>query len=421
MTAFQYHNSSLRCEGVAISEVAEVVPTPFYLYSKAAIHANLDAISTAFGDVNPLICYALKANSNPHLLRLLSACGIGADVVSGGEIYLALENGFPADKIVFAGVGKTDAEIEYALSRNVYTLNVESLQEVGVIEEIARRLGQQARVGLRINPDIDVEGHPYISTGKASNKFGISLEEFDALVERLPSYSNIKVVGLHIHTGSMIDRSQPYLAAIECMRRLKHKLEAAGAKLDYVDIGGGLSVDYHAPLESPAERIHAIISPLAAELRRFDCRIIFEPGRSLVASAGILVTRVLYTKHTGDKHFVIADAGMSDLLRPSLYSAHHEILPVCPNDRPLRHVDVVGPVCESGDFLAKDRLLPEVERGDLLAVMTAGAYGFVLSSNYNSRPRPAEVLVNASDHKVIRERGTWSDLQREVTDSRENS
>lgn len=412
MTVFRYHNLSLCCEDASISEVAQDVPTPFYLYSKAAMLANLNAISEAFDDVNPLICYALKANSNPHLLRLLSACGIGADVVSAGEIYLAIENGFPSGKIVFAGVGKTDAEIECALDRGIYALNVESLQELDVIAEIAGRLGKQARVGLRINPDIDVQGHPYISTGKASNKFGISPAEFEALVERLPSYSNIKLVGLHIHTGSMIDRSEPYLAAIECMRELKHKLEAVGDTLEYVDIGGGLAVDYHAPLENPLDRIRAIISPLAEELRRLDCRVIFEPGRSLVASAGILVTRVLYTKHTGAKHFVIADAGMSDLLRPSLYNAHHEILPILQNDRPVRQVDVVGPVCESGDFLAKNRLLPEMERGDLLAVMTSGAYGFVLSSNYNSRPRPAEVLVDGSEYNVIREPGTWSDFLR---------
>ncbi len=415
MHHFQFRDKRLFCEEIPVDTIAEAANTPLYLYSKQTILDNFREIKTAFSELDHLICYALKANSNERILSLLAKEGAGADVVSGGEIYLALKAGFSPDKIVFAGVGKTVEEIEYALNSGVLSLNVESGQELQVINEIAGRCGKVADIAFRVNPNIDIHGHPYISTGKSENKFGIDVAEMRELVIEAQSSANVKIIGLHCHTGSQIMESMPYLSASRFLATLKDELWGEGVAITHVDIGGGLGVDYESVLNDAGQPESAlggqdILKEIMPELKQLKCKVLFEPGRSIVANSGILITKVLYVKETRGKKFVIVDAAMNDLIRPSLYQAYHKILPVRKNNREITEVDVVGPVCESGDFLAKKRLLPNVERGELLAVMTAGAYGFSLSSNYNARVRPAEVMVDGSEFEVIRERGKLEDL-----------
>ena len=413
MTHYSYSNAQLHCEAAAITAIAATVPTPFYIYSRKTYLENYASIASAFRNRPHRICYALKANSNLDLLRDFAAQGAGADVVSVGELKLALRAGIPANAIVFAGVGKRDDEILAGLEAGIRGFNVESEAELQVINEIARQRGVIARVALRVNPNIDIHGHPYISTGRSADKFGIELARVRGLLREVREYQHIKLVGLHSHIGSLITELAPYAEVGKVMAQLGHEAIALGHELDYLDVGGGLGVIYQnaipvAPNTEPVEGLALSPSAVAEQLTRpmadLKCELIFEPGRALVANCGALITRVLYIKHSGGKRFVVVDASMSDLIRPSLYNAHHQIVPVHMQQRAMEKSEIVGPVCESGDFFAKERELEKVERGDLLAIMTAGAYGFSLSSNYNARPRPAEVIVEGESFKISRPR-----------------
>ncbi|MFQ6113888.1 MAG: diaminopimelate decarboxylase [bacterium] len=420
MHYYRFYQDKLYCEGLPVQGIAENIDTPFYLYSQKTLVENYERISTAFQAIDHLICYALKANSNVSLLSLLAQRGAGADVVSGGEIYLALKSGFLPEKIVFAGVGKTDAEIQSAVEQDILALNVESFAELQVVNDIAKNLHKKAPITIRINPNIDIQGHPYISTGKAVDKFGIEISEAKEMFHKIHSFSNTELIGLHCHIGSQITEVNSFLKAIQLLKETVKELHTLGVNLRLVDIGGGLGVNYEnifqENLNSKEKDLGDVLTPeelvdkLKPDLQEMSCKIIFEPGRALIAESGILVTKVLYKKEIQGKRFLVVDAGMNDLIRPSLYGAYHEIVPVSKNGNDMVMVDVVGPVCESGDFLARDRWLPQVNRGEYLAVMTAGAYGFSLSSNYNARPRPAEVLVEGNDYKIIRERGSIENL-----------
>ncbi len=372
--------------------------------------AGYDAYSKAFRGIPHLICYALKANSNLSLLKLLARQGSGADIVSGGELYRALKAGFPPERIVFAGVGKTAEEIESALRKKILAIHVESEQELLLIDSIAGRLGFIAPVSLRINPDIDPRTHPYISTGLTQHKFGIPIEEAFALYCRAQNMSNVRIEGMHIHLGSQISDVQPFEDAVRKALGLARQLGKQGIHMNHLDIGGGLGVVYeNAESKADPRKLASVLRPL---MKGKKMQLILEPGRSIVAPAGFLLTKVLYTKENDRKRFVIVDAGMNDFIRPTLYDAHHTILPVLQANREKFSCDVVGPVCETGDFFARDRVLQESAPGELLAILHAGAYGFSMSSNYNSRRRPAEVLVDGSRFYVIRRRDSYQDLVR---------
>jgi len=421
MKYFSYKEHELYCEDVMLRELVEEFGTPLYVYSKNQILENFRDVATAGGSPYT-VCYALKANSNLAILKLLAAEGAGADVVSAGEIHLALKAGFPSEKIVFAGVGKREDEIEYALSKSVGSFNVESMQELQLLSLVALRLKMTARVSLRINPDIDAESHPYISTGMKHNKFGIdashAIEAFKAAVE-LPA---LEIVGVHAHIGSQIMKVEPFVETAKFIVDLINKLRAYNISLSHLDIGGGFGVQYINALNHEALPVEQTANGAALSLKDFlgavlplfaqtGCSIWIEPGRSIVANAGALLTSVLYLKDNSTRKFVIVDAGMNDLLRPSLYNAYHQIVPLKIETYEQEKVDVVGPVCETGDFLARDRMMGKLKRGAGLAVLTAGAYGFVTTSNYNARPRPAEVLVNGDKVRVIRERETFEHLE----------
>jgi diaminopimelate decarboxylase len=367
-----------------------------------------------------VVCYALKANANPTILKILAQEGAGADVVSGGELSFALKAGFSPQRISFAGVGKRDAEIEYALKSNIFTINAESSQELQLISLIALRLGVTARVTLRINPDIDAQSHPYITTGLKQNKFGIAAEEAEGVFTFASTLPNMKIVGIHAHIGSQITKVEPFVEAARFLVRMAASLRERGIAVEHIDVGGGFGVQYmnalaheSLPVESDANvvpRLSQYMEAMVPVLKEAHCPVWFEPGRSVVADAGVLLTRVLYTKDQGSKKFVITDAGMNDLIRPSLYNAYHQIVPVKIQTYEQERADVVGPICETGDFLARDRLMPKAKRDDHLAVMTVGAYGFSFTSNYNARLRPAEILVNGDRVRVIRERQTIDQL-----------
>lgn len=419
MQQAEYQQDELYIEEVSARELAGKYSTPLYVYSQAQLLDNYRRIQEAFAQNNVLICYALKANANPEILRLLAERGAGADVVSLGELQLALRAGIPPEKIVFAGVGKRDDEIVAAMDAGILGLNVESEMELAVINELAAQLAKQAPVSLRVNPDIDIHGHPYISTGRHQDKFGMEIGIIEKLLHALQENPHCRLVGLHAHLGSQIREIAPYRKLSRVMRELYEKAQACGHVLEFIDIGGGLGIDYQRVLrleengqgmDAFAMQPQKVAEAVLADLKDVPVTIIFEPGRALTANAGLLLTRVLYLKHTGGKTFVIVDAGMSDLLRPSLYQAYHEIVPARLRAGAATEVDVVGPICESGDFFARERSLPPVQRGDTLAVMTAGAYGFTLASNYNARPRPAEVLVSGNRHRVIRPRESLEKL-----------
>ena len=410
MHDFHYQGESLFCEEVPIQQIAEQVGTPCYIYSHRTLIRHFHAFDQAFQATPHIVAFAMKANSNLTVLRLLAREGSGADIVSGGELFRALHAGISPNKIVFAGVGKSKEEIRYALESNILMFNVESPGELQQINAVAGAMGLRARVALRINPDIDPQTHPYISTGLKKSKFGIgadqALGEFDA-AGKLP---HIEVVGVHSHIGSQLTQVTPFVDALKKAIALIQTLQANGIHIQYLNIGGGLGITYSDETPPHPKELAAAVSPL---LQTVSCQIIMEPGRSIVGNAGILVTKVLYNKDGANKRFVIVDAAMNDLLRPSLYDAHHDIQPVMKNESSfVNTVDVVGPICESGDFLAKDRKMPQSQPGDLLAVMSAGAYGFTMSSNYNSRPRVPEVLVKGKDIIVIRKRESYEDLIR---------
>lgn len=409
MHDFKYKNGELYCENVPVKTVAQRVGTPFYLYSSNTLAMHFRAFDSAFSGVPRLICYALKSNSNGAVLRLLGREGAGADIVSGGELFRALRAGIDPKKIVYAGVGKRKDEIEYALKIGILMFNVESGDELRALDEAAGEMRATARIALRVNPNIDPKTHAYISTGLKENKFGIPIEQALEYYQMAKSLPHVEVVGVHHHIGSQITEVQPFVDALEKVVAFVKELKAAGMNIRYIDIGGGLGITYKDETPPQPRELAQAVQPL---LKESGCTLVLEPGRAIVGNAGILVTSVLYHKDSGEKKFVIVDAGMNDLIRPSLYEAYHEIKPVVePSPKPEQGVfDVVGPICESGDFLAKDRELPLVQRGELLAVMSGGAYGFSMSSNYNSRPRVAEVLVRGSEYFVIRERETYNDL-----------
>ena len=407
MHDFQYRGENLFCEEVAISDIAASVGTPFYLYSRQTLENHFRAFDSAFGKVDHLICFSAKANSNLAVLRVFVRLGGGVDVVSGGEIYRAIQAGVKPEKIVYSGVGKRADEIEYALKQPILMFNIESSQELLAIDQIAGKLGTKAPVALRVNPDVDPKTHPYISTGLKKNKFGINIQKSLDEYILASTLQNTRVIGVSCHIGSQVTEVGPFVEAVQRIKELVAKLRAEGIEIRYVDLGGGLGITYHQE-EPPPPREYA--EALMKELPGLDCTLILEPGRVIVGNAGILVTRALYTKEGGEKNFVIVDAAMNDLIRPSLYGSYQRIQPVHKKDRIETTVDVVGPICESGDFLAKDRKIPKVEPGELLAVMSAGAYGFTMSSNYNSRPRVPEVMVDKDRFQVVRKREEYEDL-----------
>jgi len=409
MHFFEYKNHQLHCEGIPIEQIAEKVGTPFYLYSYHTLVRHFTVFDKAFHGIPHLVCYSAKANSNLALLRLFINLGGGVDVVSGGELYRALKGGADPQKIVFSGVGKRVDEIEYALKMGILMFNVESSQELQVINEVAGRIGKKANIAIRVNPDIDPKTHPYISTGLKQNKFGIDILRAPMAYRLASQLPNLKIVGIDCHIGSQLIEVEPIIEALRKLKQLVGNLRKEGMEIQYLDLGGGLGITYEDE-EPPHPMEYA--SNIFEEIKGFGCTLILEPGRVIVGNAGILVSKVLYTKENEEKRFVIVDAGMNDLVRPSYYGSYHQILPVKEETREEIVADVVGPVCESSDFLAKGRKMPKVNPGELIAVMSAGAYGFSMSTNYNSRPRVAEVIVRDDQMFVIRQRENYEDLIR---------
>jgi diaminopimelate decarboxylase len=405
MHHFHYQDDRLFCEEVPVAAIAAGVGTPFYLYSHATLEHHFRTFDGAYGGPH-LTCFSVKSLSNIAVLRLFARLGAGMDVVSGGELYRSLKAGVSASRICYSGVGKTRREIDAALDADILMFNVESPQELEAISQRATALGRTARVALRVNPDVDPKTHPYISTGLKKNKFGIAIETAEAEYRRAARLPGLDVCGLDCHIGSQLTELSPFIDSLRRLKLLLSRLGQAGINIRYLDLGGGLGITY-ADEEPPHPRDYA--AAVERELAGVSVTVIFEPGRVIVGNAGILVTRVLYTKQSATR-FVIVDAGMNDLVRPSLYGSHHAIWPVARRDGEAVEVDVVGPICESGDFLAKGRALAPVEPGDLLAAMSAGAYGFTMSSNYNSRPRVAEILVKGDKFFVIRKRETYARL-----------
>ena len=407
MNHFEYRDQVLHCEDVPVPVVAEAVSTPFYLYSEATLRRHFQAMDQAFSDIPHVTCFAVKSCSNIAILNLFGALGGGADIVSGGELFRALTAGVDPQKIVYSGVGKTPEELRYALRSGILMFNVESLQELTTLQAVARELDLVAPVALRINPDVDPQTHAYISTGLAKNKFGLPIDQAEAVYGEAQAMDHIQVVGVSCHIGSQLTSVDPFIESINKVIAFVRRLQQLGITIKYLDMGGGLGIRYdqeEPPL--PAEYAAALKKALTALP---GCTLIIEPGRVIVGNAGILVTKVLYTK-AGTKEFIIVDAGMNDLARPSLYGAYHAVKAVSEQGRGEVVADLVGPICETGDFLARERTLPVAAAGDLLAVMSAGAYGFSMSSNYNSRPRVAEVLVRGNEFRVIRRRETLGDL-----------
>ncbi len=420
MEPFHYRNQELYCEDLPVTALADQYGTPLYVYSAAAFVGGLKALQDAFAEVNPLVCYSVKACSNLGILQLMTAHGSGFDVVSGGELERVVAAGGDPGQTVFAGVGKTDDEIRRALALGVLMFNVESEAELERIAAVARELGKIARIALRVNPDVDPKTHRYIATGKKQSKFGLDIERTLRLAAQVRAIDSIAMIGVHMHIGSQITTVEPYASAVAKGVEVVWKLKEMGHPLLWYNMGGGFGISYKGKEARPvAEFAQATLSGL----KRTGCRLALEPGRSIAGNAGILLSRVIYTKQSGEKRFLIQDAAMNDLIRPALYESFHRIWPVVvpaglpappedceaalPGTRPW---DVVGPICESGDFLAKDRPLPDLDRGDLLATFSAGAYGMVMASNYNTRPRAAEVLVTGDAARLVRRRETLDDL-----------
>jgi diaminopimelate decarboxylase len=409
MSEFEYHGDDLYCEDVPIHKVASDIGTPFYLYSQKTLENHFRVFDTAFSSVSHITCYSVKANSNLTVLKIFASLGGGVDVASGGEIFRALKTGISPQKIVYSGVGKSRAEIKYALNSDILMLNIESPQELQLIDSIAENIGRKARIALRVNPDIDPKTHPYISTGLKENKFGINIKDALNEYKKASEKKYIEVIGVACHIGSQITEVTPFVDVLCNVREFIRELQDQGTGIKYLDLGGGLGITYQDESPPhPSEYASAIIK----EMEDLQCTLILEPGRVIVGNAGILVSQVLYTKKSDDKNFIIVDAAMNDLIRPSLYEAYHEIKPVKKKQDALITADIVGPVCESGDFMARGRQVPDFAPGDYIAVMSAGAYGFTMSSNYNSRPRVPEVLVDRHRYLVIRRRETYDDLVR---------
>jgi diaminopimelate decarboxylase len=407
MSGFERVGSELACDGVALGPAAERFGTPLFVYSRVAIEQSWRAYDDAFASVPHRICYAVKANGNGSILKLLAGLGAGADIVSGGEMLAALRAGFPPERLVFAGVGKTEEEMALGLERGIGEFNAESEQEILQLSRVAGARKAAARVSLRVNPDIDPQTHPYISTGLREAKFGVPIGLAADILRRVQSLDAVRIVGVQCHLGSQITDLEPLAAAARNLAELSRRLLDAGFPLETVDLGGGLGVDYEG--DGGADPV-ALAEHILPAIEGLPLTLVLEPGRSLVAGAGVLLTRVLYVKENEGRRFVIVDAGMNDLLRPALYGAHHRVEPVRPRGGPRAEVDVVGPVCETGDFLARGREIELPEPGDLLAVRDTGAYGFAMSSRYNMRPRAAEVMVEAGTMHLIRRRETFEDL-----------
>ena len=407
MNDFIFKENELYCEDVPVKEIASKVGTPFYLYSLATLRRHFNVFDESSKVLNSLVCYSVKANSNIAILNFLFKMGWGADIVSGGELFRALKAGVDTGKVVYSGVGKTESEIEFALKSNILMFNAESLPEVFLIDKIAGRLNTKARISFRINPNVDPKTHPYISTGLKKNKFGINIKHALSAYETAGELPNIDVVGLDCHIGSQLTEISPFNDAVEIIKDLLDKIIYRGFDIKYLDLGGGLGITYENEMPPHPSTYMNSIKKI---LKDYRGQIIFEPGRLVAGNSGIFVAKVIYIKDTGSKNFIITDGGMNDLIRPALYEAYHEIVPVIKREGPRFKADVVGPICESADFFGKDRVMNSVREGDLLAVFSAGAYGFSMSSNYNSRPRSAEALVDKDKFYIIRKRETYEDL-----------
>ncbi len=410
MHEFKYKNNQLYCEDIRVQDLTGQFGTPLYIYSYHTLIDHFMKLKTAFHQINPLICYSVKANSNLAILKALVDKGAGLDIVSGGELFRATKVNCPAEKIVYASVGKTDKEIEEAIKIGILFFNAESIPELENINRIATKLNKVTRVAIRINPDVEPKTHKFITTGKITNKFGIDFVTAHKIFMMRDKFSNLNISGLHIHIGSQITESAPFVEAIKKVVKFIGQLKTKFIDLEYLNIGGGLGIIYDKETPQTAQKFADKVLPL---LKSTGLKIIMEPGRFIVGNAGILVTKILYIKSTAKKKFVIVDAGMNDLVRPALYGAYHQILPITDYRLPITtKVDIVGPICESADFLAKERLMPKVKEGDYLAVMGSGAYGFSMASQYNSRRRPEEVMVVKDRVFVIRKRETQEDLIR---------
>jgi diaminopimelate decarboxylase len=431
--SFHYRDGRLHCEEVDLAQVAQAFGTPLYIYSEGTVLDHYRRLDQALAPLDHLICYAVKANSNRAILKLLTNVGAGFDIVSGGELFRVLAAGGDARKCTFAGVGKSREEIEYALEQRVYSLNVESEAELEYIDQISGAKNLRAPIALRINPDVDPHTHEYISTGSQENKFGIAIDHATAVYENAAKMRNIDIVGVQMHIGSQITEAEPFADAIRKVAPLVSELKSKYG-LQFFSIGGGLGIVYESSFASGSREwwsssasknkkeqslsIQRYVETILPPLRELKLRILFEPGRLLVGNAGVLLTRVRYLKRTGQKKFAIVDAGMNDLIRPALYHSYHEIVPVdeSSQSKTMEKTDIVGPVCESGDFFALAREMPAMREGDLLAIMSAGAYGFVMASNYNSRPLPAEALVRGDKFALIRKRQSPEGLVRDEVD-----
>ena len=411
----EYRNASLYCDDVELETIARKVGTPCYVYSARAILAAYRAYDAAFGTLPHTVCYAVKANSNLAVLALLAKAGAGFDIVSGGELFRVVRAGGDPRKVVFSGVGKTAEEMSYALKLGIHSFNCESESELALLNEIAGGLNKTARVALRVNPDVNAQTHPYIATGLRDHKFGIDIGCAEEVYGRARELRNLRLESVSCHIGSQLLDTAPLLEAVDKVLALVVRLREQGHAVQWVDLGGGIGVAYRASEQSPA--VAAVIEAIRERLARLGLSAMVEPGRSIVGAAGVLLSRVLFRKRSPSKEFVVVDAAMNDLIRPALYSAHHEIMPARQAPEPAATIvaDVVGPVCETGDFLARDRELPAVQAGDLIALCTAGAYGFAQASNYNSRPRAAEVLVDGAQWRIVRAREKWEDLVRGET------
>ncbi|MBU2034901.1 MAG: diaminopimelate decarboxylase [Candidatus Omnitrophica bacterium] len=412
MHEFKYKENKLYCENMEVRDLAEKFGTPLYVYSYKTLTDHFLKLKTAFRQVSPLICYSVKANSNLAILKALVDKGAGLDIVSGGELFRALIAGCPAERIVYASVGKTVKEIEEAIKKGILLFNVESLPELENINRVAKKLNKITKVAIRINPDVEAHTHHFITTGKITNKFGIDLSNATKILSLRRKLLNVNICGLHMHIGSQITKGAPFVQALKKVISFTIALKKDGVKLEFLNMGGGLGIIYDKETPQTAQEFAQKVLPL---LKKINLKIIFEPGRFIAGNAGILVTKVLYIKNTPVRKFIIVDAGMNDLIRPALYGAYHNIIPlegIGEGIGKVEKADVVGPICESGDFLAKERLLPCVEEGDYLAVMSSGAYGFSMSSNYNSRRKATEIMVRKDRARVIRRRDTYQDMVR---------
>ena len=407
MDYFEYRNGELFAEGVPVRRIAREVGTPAYIYSLATLKRHYRVFDQAFARLSHLVCFSMKSNSNLAVLRAFVKEGGGFDIVSAGELFRALKAGADPKKIVFSGVGKKKAEIEYALNAGILMFNVESEQELTVLNEVARGVEKKAPISLRVNPDVDPKTHPYISTGMKKSKFGIDIKRSLEVYKRALTLAHLEVIGVDCHIGSQLTTIPPFVDALSRVKVFVEALRKEGARIRYLDLGGGLGIRYKDE-EPPHPEEYA--GALIQGLRGLDVTLILEPGRVVVGNAGILVTEVLYLKEGEEKTFVVVDGGMNDLIRPALYGSYQAIRPVVERKGEMIVADVVGPICESGDFFAKDREIPRPQEGDLLAVMSAGAYGFTMSSNYNSRPRAPEILVDGDNFHVVRKRESFEDL-----------